>query len=168
MRALAGDYIYGVDEETPAEVVGRHLRRRGLTLATMESLTGGLLASQITDVPGSSDYFLGGIVAYSADAKRRHGVPAEVIAQHGTVAAETALAMAAAARRQLGADVGLATTGVAGPAELEGKPAGTIFVALDLQGEQRVERQQWRTTRSENKRRATLAALDLLWRAVRA
>ncbi len=168
VRALAGDYIYGVDEETPAEVVGRHLRRRGLTLATMESLTGGLLASQITDVPGSSDYFLGGIVAYSADAKRRHGVPAEVIAQHGTVAAETALAMAAAARRQLGADVGLATTGVAGPAELEGKPAGTIFVALDLQGEQRVERQQWRTTRSENKRRATLAALDLLWRAVRA
>jgi len=167
VRALAGDYIYGVDEETPAEVVGRALRARGLSLAVMESLTGGLLAHQVTDVPGSSDYFRGGVVAYTAEAKIRYGVDPAVIAQHGTVAAETALAMATAARRAFGADVGLATTGVAGPAALEGKPPGTIFVALDYQGQTRVEHQQWHTTRQENKRRAALAALNLLWRAVR-
>jgi nicotinamide mononucleotide (NMN) deamidase PncC len=75
--------------------------------------------------------------------------------------------MAAAVRREFGADVGLATTGVAGPGELEGKPPGTIFVALDWAEGAIAERQKWNTTRSENKRRAALAALNLLWRAVR-
>ncbi len=167
VRELVGDYVYGVDDETLAEVIGRHLRLRGLSLATMESLTGGLLANQITDVPGSSDYFRGGIVAYTAEAKVAHGVDAAIVAAHGTVAAETAEAMAAAVRRQFGADVGLATTGVAGPGELEGKPAGTVFVALDWAGDKAAERQKWNTTRGENKRRAALAALNLLWRAVR-
>ena len=168
VRALAGDFVYGVDEETLAEVVGKHLQARGLSLATMESVTGGLLASSVTDVPGSSAYFRGSVVAYTAEAKRRHGVPAAVVEQHGTVAAETAAAMASAARQEFGADVALATTGVAGPGELEGKPAGTIYVALDYDGHSAVERQQWHTTRGENKRRAVLAALNLLWRAVRA
>ncbi len=167
VRELIGDYVYGIDDETLAEVVGRHLRERGLSLATMESLTGGLLANQITDVPGSSEYFRGGIVAYTAAAKIAHGVDPAVVAAHGTVAEETARAMAAAVRHEFGSDVGLATTGVAGPGELEGKPAGTIFVALDWGGGRVAEGQRWRTTRSENKRRAALAALNLLWRAVR-
>jgi nicotinamide mononucleotide (NMN) deamidase PncC len=76
--------------------------------------------------------------------------------------------MAEAVAAQFGADAGLATTGVAGPSELEGHPAGTIFVALSYQGRTEVERQKWNTTRGENKRRAVLAALNLLWRAVRA
>lgn len=167
VRALAGDYIYGVDDQTIGEVVGEHLRARGLTVATMESMTGGLLANQLTDVPGSSGYFRGGVVAYTAEAKIAHGVDPAVVAAHGTVAAETAAAMASAARRGFGADIGLATTGVAGPDELEGKPAGTIFVAIDNGGEVQVEHQLWRTTRVENKRRAALAALNRLWRAVR-
>jgi nicotinamide-nucleotide amidase len=167
VRALAGDYIYGVDDQTLGEVVGEHLRARGLTVATMESMTGGLLASQLTDVPGSSAYFRGGVVAYTAEAKVAHGVDPAVVAAHGTVAAETAAAMATAARRAFGADIGLATTGVAGPDELEGQPAGTIYVAIDDRGQVRTEHQLWRTTRLENKRRAALAALNLLWRAVR-
>jgi nicotinamide-nucleotide amidase len=167
VRALAGDYVYGVDDETLAEVAGRHLRARGLSVATMESITGGLLASYITDAPGSSEYFRGGVVAYTADAKRAHGVPVPILEQYGTVAAETAHAMAEAVAREFAADAGLATTGVAGPGELEGKPAGTIYVALSYQGRTEVERQKWNTTRGENKRRAVLAALNLLWRAVR-
>jgi nicotinamide-nucleotide amidase len=167
VRALAGDYIYGADDETLAGVIGQHLTARGLTLATMESLTGGLLASQVTDVPGSSSYFQGGVVAYSADAKAQHGVDRALLERHGTVAAETARAMATAVRQEFGTDIGLATTGVAGPDELEGKPAGTIYVALDLRGAVESEHQRWRTTRQENKRRAALAALNLLWRAAR-
>jgi nicotinamide-nucleotide amidase len=167
VRELAGDYVYGIDDETLAEVVGRHLRARGLTLATMESITGGLLASYVTDTPGSSEYFRGGVVAYTADAKLAHGVPADVIEAHGTVAAETARAMAEAVAREFGADAGLATTGVAGPGELEGKSAGTAYVALSFQGRSEVEPQKWNTTRGENKRRAVLAALNLVWRAVR-
>jgi nicotinamide-nucleotide amidase len=168
VRELAGDYVYGIDDETLAEAAGRHLRARGLTVATMESITGGLLASHLTDTPGSSEYFRGGVVAYSAATKCAHGVPAAVVEQHGTVAAETAQAMAEAVAREFGADAGLATTGVAGPGELEGQPPGTIFVALSYQGRTVVERQKWNTTRGENKRRAVLAALNLLWRAVRA
>jgi nicotinamide-nucleotide amidase len=167
VRALAGEYVYGMDDESLAEVVGRELRARGLSLATMESLTGGLLASQLTDVSGSSDYYRGTIVAYSAEAKARHGVDARLIAERGTVDKDVARGMATAARRAFDADVGLATTGVAGPGELEGKPPGTIIVALDFQGLTRVERQEWRTVRIENKRRAVLAALNLLWRALR-
>jgi len=167
VRALAGDYIYGADDETLAGVIGRQLTARGLTLATMESLTGGLLASQVTDAPGSSAYFLGGVVTYSAEAKAGHGVDRGLLERHGTVAGETAQAMATAVRHEFGTDIGLATTGVAGPDELEGKPAGTIYVALDFRGAVESEHQRWRTTRQENKRRAALAALNLLWRASR-
>ncbi len=168
VRALAGDFVYGVDDETLADVIGRQLRARRQSLATMESITGGLLASYVTDTPGSSEYFHGGVVAYTAEAKCAHGVPPEIVERHGTVAAETARAMAEAVAREFGADAGLATTGVAGPSELEGHPPGTIFVALSYQGHTEVERQKWNTTRAENKRRAVLAALNLLWRAVRA
>src|SRR5207244_4116465 len=92
VRARAGDYVDGVDDETLAESVGHALRTRGLSLATIESLSGGLLASHVTDVPGSSDYFRGGVVAYTAEAKAAHGVDRALLAEHGTVAAETALA----------------------------------------------------------------------------
>jgi len=106
------------------------LRQRGLSLAVMESCTGGLLASTITDVPGSSDYFKGGVVAYSAEVKAGFGVDRALLAEHGTVSPETASAMARAARRTLGADIGAGVTGVAGPSETEGKPVGTVHIAI--------------------------------------
>ena len=98
------------------EIVLDLCRGRGLSLATAESCTGGMVAARLTDVPGSSDVFVGGIVAYSDDVKARElDVPAETLAQHGAVSAETAAAMAEGARRRLGADVGVAVTGIAGP-----------------------------------------------------
>ena len=132
VRRVLGERVWGVDEDTLEGVVGRLLVERGLTLATMESLTGGLLAHTITNVPGSSRYFLGGIVAYSNQAKIQHGIERGLIEQFGAVSPQVAQAMAGAVRRALGADVGLATTGVAGPDPLEGKPPGTVHIGLDL------------------------------------
>lgn len=167
VRERIGDWVYGYEQDTLAAVVGRLLRERGLSLATMESCTGGLLASQITDVPGASAYYRGGLVAYSREAKVAFGVDPGIVERHGMVSAETARAMAAAARARLGADVALATTGVAGPDSLEGKPPGTVHVALDLRGETRVESTQHLTTRGEVKRRTALDALTMLWRAIK-
>jgi len=126
-------YIWGYDDETPEISVGSMLKERGLTLAAMESCTGGLLASTITDVPGSSAYFKGGIVAYSNELKTASGVDARLIEEYGAVSGEVALAMARAARERLAADIGISTTGVAGPDPLEGKPVGTVHVAIAWQ-----------------------------------
>ena len=167
VRGYIGKYVYGINDQSLQDVVGELLRRQGLTLATMESCTGGSLGSAITDAPGSSAYFRGGIVAYSADVKIAHGVPPEIVEQHGTVSLETATAMASAARRELGADVGLATTGVAGPSEVEGKPVGTLHLAMDFNGKLRHDSSIYSTTRPQLKRRAVLDVLYLLWRELR-
>jgi nicotinamide-nucleotide amidase len=122
-----------------AELIGL-LNRRGRTLATAESLTGGLVSAAITSVPGASAVFLGGVVAYATESKHAVlGVPEAVLAQHGPVAAPTAAAMARAACARFGADVGIATTGVAGPDPVAGLAPGTVFVAAALgPGEVRV------------------------------
>jgi nicotinamide-nucleotide amidase len=130
LEEILGDTIWGHDEETLEGLVGGMLRQRGLTLATMESCTGGLLANIITDVPGSSDYFMGGLVAYTAEMKAAFGVDRALLAEHGTVSAEVAQAMADAARGKLGVDIGVGITGVAGPSEIEGKPVGTVHIAI--------------------------------------
>jgi nicotinamide-nucleotide amidase len=158
-----GQYVYGVDSQELPEVIGERLRQQGLTLATMESCSGGLLGSSITDAPGSSAYYRGGVVAYSADVKIANGVPPELIERFGTVSGQTAAAMASAARREMGADVGLAITGVAGPDESEGKPVGTLHVAMDFLGEIRSDSSIYSTTRVQLKRRAVLDVLYLLW-----
>lgn len=107
------------------------LLMRGDTLATAESLTGGLLATRISDVPGASQAFRGGVVAYSSDVKTSVlGVPADVVSEHGVVSAECARAMAEGVRSVIGADWGLATTGVAGPDRQEDKPVGTVWIAV--------------------------------------
>jgi len=106
------------------------LEGRGMTVAVAESLTGGLVCAAITAVPGASRCFLGGIVAYAAPAKADVlGVPTSVLAMHGTVAAQTAQAMALAVRDRFGAQLGLATTGAAGPGWVGEHPPGTVFVA---------------------------------------
>ena len=130
IRTIIGDHIWGVDDEMMEKVISDQLRGRNMTLATMESCTGGLLANLVTDVPGSSTYFKGGLVAYSNEMKIAAGVDPKLITQHGAVSAQVAEAMAEAARKQLGADIGIGITGVAGPDEIEGKTVGTVYIGI--------------------------------------
>lgn len=112
--------------------VGDQLRRTGLKLATAESCTGGLLGDMITDVPGSSDYYLGGVVVYANETKDiLLNVPSEIILKYGAVSRETVMVMADNARQILGADVSLSISGIAGPAGgTKEKPVGTVWIAL--------------------------------------
>jgi nicotinamide-nucleotide amidase len=167
VRRYVGKYVYGIDDQALPDVIGSLLRDQGLTLATMESCTGGLLGSSVTDAAGSSNYYRGGVIAYTADVKIANGVPPDLIDRFGTVSPEAAVAMAQAARRQMGADIGLATTGVAGPAKSEDKPVGTLHVAMDLLGEISADNSIYSTTRAQLKRRAVLDVLYLLWRELR-
>jgi nicotinamide-nucleotide amidase len=131
VREELGDIVYGTDDKTLEAVVGRLLRGRGLTLATAESLTGGLLGGRITGIPGASDYYLGGVVAYATDAKAsRLGVDPDLLATDGPVSEPVAAAMAAGARKAFGADLGLAATGVAGPTEQSGRRVGTLCLGV--------------------------------------
>ncbi len=169
-RAVArrlGDAVYSTRGESAAAVVLRRIARRGERLAVAESFTGGAVASRLAAVPGASRAFVGGVVAYGADAKRRAlGVSARVLDRHGMVSEATARAMAAGARRRLAADWAVATTGVAGPASLEGKPPGTAFGAVA--GPDGIRSASWRLwgTREETRARGASAALDLLRRAL--
>jgi nicotinamide-nucleotide amidase len=159
LQNILGWAIWGYDEDTLEDLVGAMLREKGLSLATMESCTGGLLASIITDVPGSSDYFKGGLVAYSAQMKTAFGVDAALLARQGTVDPEVAAAMAQAARLRLEADIGIGITGVAGPAEVEGKPVGTVHIAIDAEGKRSSLSVLYPPRRHEIKRRAVYSAL---------
>ncbi|WP_035931073.1 competence/damage-inducible protein A [Pseudofrankia saprophytica] len=130
-RAALGPAVYGTDDDTLAGVIGAHLAACQGTVAVAESLTGGRLAAAFTATPGASAYFRGGVVAYATDAKASVlGVDEAVLATDGAVSARTAAAMAAGVRDLFGATWGLATTGVAGPEEQEGKPVGTLHLGL--------------------------------------
>lgn len=174
VREILGSYVFGVDDETLQSVLGGLLREKGWTLGAMESCTGGLFASTITDIAGSSDYFRGGLVSYATVIKAEWGVPQEILDRHGAVSLETAKAMASTARARLGADVGVGITGVAGPSEQEGKPVGTIHIAIESPLGMATASPNLRSrSRTEVKWRATLAALNLarlhlsgLWRQV--
>jgi nicotinamide-nucleotide amidase len=159
IRSLLSDLIWGTDDETLEGVVGALLLEKGLTLATMESCTGGLLANTITDVPGSSNYFKGGLVAYTNEAKISYGVDATLLAQHGAISPEVAGDMAEVARLRLGADIGVGITGVAGPTQVEGKPIGTAHIAIDDGERKRLIFGIYPPLRREVKRRATYHAL---------
>jgi nicotinamide-nucleotide amidase len=163
VRQVLGRHVFGTDKDTLQSVVGDLLLSRNQSLAVMESLTGGLLSSTITDVPKSSQHFIGGVAAYSAKLKEQMGVPHQIIEQYGTISEETARAMAHAIRERLGADYGLGVTGVAGPDQQEGKPVGTIHIAVEgPQGIVIAMGPGWRGNREDNKRYAVLAALNLL------
>ena len=131
VRDALGPAVVGVGDETLELIVSRLLDERGWTLACAESVTGGLIASRITEVPGASGSFRGGVVSYATDSKSAVlGVDPALIDQHGVVSGPVARAMAAGAREAMEADVGIATTGVAGPAALDGKPVGTVVLAV--------------------------------------
>jgi nicotinamide-nucleotide amidase len=167
VRAALGDVVYGVDDDTLESVVLAALLRSGATVATAESLTGGLLGAALTKVAGSSEAYRGGVVAYATEAK--HGlldVPAELIEQRGAVDPDVALAMARGCRERFGATYGVATTGVAGPTEQDGKPVGAVFVALvgPRAGEHVVRELQLRGDRDRIRQATVTAALDMLRR----
>ncbi len=154
--------------ETEREV-GALLVALGLTLATAESCTGGLLAHRITNVPGSSAYYVGGLVAYANEVKETClGVRPETLLAHGAVSEETVLEMAGGARARMGADVALATTGIAGPGGgTAEKPVGLVYVALSAAEMERGEQHIWSSDgtvdeRLANKEKSVDAVLGLL------
>jgi nicotinamide-nucleotide amidase len=165
---LESRHLFSREETGTAELVLALLRERGLTLATAESCTGGLVSVRLTDVPGSSDVLVGGIVAYSNDVKAAQlGVPEEVLREHGAVSAETAAAMARGARERLAADIAVSVTGVAGPdGGTEEKPVGLVFLhASGPMGEQQL-RFDFPGDRATIRGRAAVAALHLVRRLV--
>jgi PncC family amidohydrolase len=153
-----------MDLDELATIVGQLLKKKGLTLALAESCTGGLLGHHLTNIPGSSEYFLGSVVAYSYSLKREIlGVPSETLTQYGAVSRQTAMGMAKGCRAVTGADVALAITGIAGPAgETEDKPVGLTYVALIAEDVEACERHVWPGDRLQNKTASARAALLLL------
>lgn len=144
--------------------LGELLRSRGLKLAAAESCTGGLVADRLTDVPGSSDYFLGGIVAYAYEAKvALLGVSWDTLHAHGAVSSETVLEMARGARKALEADLGVSVSGIAGPAGgLPDKPVGTTWIALVSAEGEWSRKFIWESDRRGNKELSAEAALQLI------
>ena len=165
-RRLIGPNIYGVDSDTVESAIGSLLMNLGWTVATMEACTGGRIADQLTDTPGASNYFKGGLIAYTREAKVEWGVDPKVLEQHGSISEECAAEMARAARARTGAQVGVATTGVLGPLKEEDKDVGTIFYAIDVDGQVEIFTRKYPNVRQEIKRIATLSALNQLWRTL--
>ncbi len=156
---MAADELVALAERLQGICLGR-----GLTVATAESCTGGLVAHAITEVPGSSGYLVGGVVAYSNPVKAEQlGVNEEVLAAHGAVSAQVARAMAMGARDRLGAGLAVAITGIAGPdgGSIE-KPVGLTYVAAADASGVEVRRFVWSGDRAANKRASAAAALELL------
>jgi nicotinamide-nucleotide amidase len=165
VRGELGEAVYALDEETLEAAVGRLLRERKQTLATAESLTGGLVGGRITTVAGASDYYLGGVVSYATEAKAGLlEVDRDLLAEHGPVSEPVAAAMAAGARRAFGADLGLATTGVAGPAEQAGQPVGTLCLGVADGAGSATMALRAPGDRAQVRAWATTVALDLLRR----
>ncbi len=159
-----GPIIFGFDDETLEEVVGTLLKQHDLTLSLAESCTGGLTSKKITDIPGSSDYFIGGIISYSNDAKiNLLNVSQQTLARQGAVSAATALAMAVGVREKLGSDIGLAITGIAGPGGgTSDKPVGLIYVALSHQTTSYSNKYVFFGSRDIIRLKSANAALDML------
>ena len=144
--------------------VGERCLALGARIVTVESCTGGLVGHAITEVPGSSAYYVGGFVTYSDDAKRAMvGVPADVLGAHGAVSAQTAMAMAAGGRDRTGAEIGVAVTGIAGPdGGTATKPVGLTYVAVADAAGSDVRRFVWTGSRTDNKQASARAALELV------
>ena len=142
-RKAAGEYIFGSEDDTLEKALVDACKKAGLRLALAESCTGGHMANRVTNVPGASAVFMAGWVTYSNEAKERDlGVPKDLLREHGAVSEPVARAMAEGARRKSGADIAIAITGIAGPSgAVDGKPVGTVFVAVAHAGGTVVSRQ---------------------------
>jgi PncC family amidohydrolase len=151
-------------DEALEKIVGEKLRAFGWTLAVAESCTGGLIGHLLTNIPGSSDYFLGGIIAYSNHAKEHLiGVQRESLETFGAVSEEVALEMAIGARVRLGADFGASVTGIAGPGgDSPEKPLGLTFIAISGDDFELVRKYTWEGNREDNKMMSAHATLKLL------
>jgi nicotinamide-nucleotide amidase len=160
LRSLLGDLVFGVDDQTMEDAVGSLLIAHGLTLGVAESLTGGLVGARLTNVAGASEFFTGSIVSYDSEVKfDLLGVP------EGPVVSEQAAgAMAEAACKLLEADVGLGVTGVAGPAEQDGQPVGTVIMGVTLDGDTQVVRVRLPGMRDQVRQFATISLMDFLRR----
>jgi nicotinamide-nucleotide amidase len=155
--------VAGPDARELAAEILRLLTASSMTVATAESLTGGLVAGALTDIPGSSAAFRGGVVAYAPELKAEIlGVDSRMLAQHGPVYAPVAAAMAEGVRKLLGATVGVATTGVAGPAPADGWPAGTVHIAVSLADDTVVRTMALTGNRDEVRRLTVERTLGLL------
>jgi nicotinamide-nucleotide amidase len=170
IRPIAEPWLYGEGSVDMAEVVLDACRTRRLTIAVAESCTGGLLGARLTAIPGSSDVFLGGVIAYSNDVKvRLLGVRPETLREHGAVSEPVVRQMAAGARERTGASIGMAITGVAGPGGgTAEKPVGTVCLATDVDGNVETRRVSLLGDRDEIRRRATQGVLEMTRRALRA
>jgi nicotinamide-nucleotide amidase len=158
-----------ISDGAPVEqVLGRLLRRKGLTLAVAESCTGGLVGDRVTNVPGSSDYFKGGIIAYSDDAKKKLlGVRGQTLRKWGAVSEQTVREMAEGVCSRLGADVGVAVSGIAGPGGgTKVKSVGLVYVCVRVDGQTTVERHHFHGNRRAVKEKSADAALGLCRRVL--
>lgn len=155
-------------DDTLADALGRLLTERGLTLATAESCTGGLIGEMITENPGSSAYYLGGVVSYANSAKvELLGVDQELLARHGAVSREVAEAMASGARARFGADIAISVTGIAGPGGgTPEKPVGTVWIGIASERGVHAQRHQLGRERQFIRQRAANIALEGVWRVV--
>jgi nicotinamide-nucleotide amidase len=156
LRAILGSLVFGVNDDTMESAVGVLLEAQGLTLAVAESVTGGLVASRLVDVPGSSAWFRGGIVAYDSEIK----FDLLDVARGPVVSEEAAIQMARGVRARLGADVGLAVTGVAGPAEQDGQPVGTIWLGFAIGDEADAVHLRLPGGRQQIRQFATISLMD--------
>ncbi|RLJ71136.1 nicotinamide-nucleotide amidase [Hydrogenivirga caldilitoris] len=151
-REKVGINMYSTDTSSMEEVVGRLLKRRGETLSTAESCTGGLLSARIVNVPGSSEYFLGGVVVYSNQLKvKLLGVKEETLNEFGAVSRETCLEMLEGLRKKFGTDAGIAITGVAGPGGSDHKPEGLTYIGVYYREKFHIEERVFGAGRNPNR-----------------
>jgi nicotinamide-nucleotide amidase len=162
LRAILGTTVFGVDADTMERAAGYLLEEKGWSLGIAESMTGGLVSSRVVDVPGSSGWFRGGVVSYASEVKHDVlGVPDDL----PVISGECAIAMAEGVRKVVGSDVGLAVTGVAGPAEQEGQPVGTVWLGLALPDhEPEAVHVKLGGGREQIRQFATISLMDLLRR----
>jgi nicotinamide-nucleotide amidase len=166
LKPVIGQHIYGEDETDLAEVVLQLARERGFRLAVAESCTGGVLGARLTAIPGSSDVFIGGVIAYDDDVKvRLLGANPATLRAHGAVSEEMAREMVAGIRRVMDTQIGVAITGIAGPGGgTTEKPVGLVWTVADVEGRVRASHRVYPGNREEIRQRAAQAALDLVRR----